>query len=84
VQIPSKLLSFVIFIFLIALTRTTSPTSGSADELNAEERCQLALERISSLLKEKQTYEAELAKLRSSLDEQMSKSSEPTQSTYFT
>jgi hypothetical protein len=63
-----------------ANSKTTSPTSGSADELNAEERYQLALERISSLLKEKQTYEAELAKLRSSLDEQMSKSSEPTQS----
>ncbi|EME32006.1 Uncharacterized protein Gasu2_40960 [Galdieria sulphuraria] len=60
------------------ISKTTSPVSGSVDELNIEERYQLALDRIGNLLKEKQTYEAELAKLRSSLDEQMNKDSEPT------
>ncbi|GJQ12021.1 hypothetical protein GpartN1_g3812.t1 [Galdieria partita] len=60
------------------ISKKKSPVSGSVEELNVEERYQLALERISNLLKEKQTYEAELAKLRSSLDEQRNKDSEPT------
>eukprot|EP00871_Galdieria_phlegrea_P005346 jgi/Galph1/5812/GphlegSOOS_G4441.1 len=56
-------------------TKISTPSNDMLDNntLSMEEKYHLALERISVLMREKNAYEAELAKLRSSLDEETTK-----------